>query len=194
MKKDPNNVYQLLKNRQLHERMTSEVLSEGASYAVVGGLGAHAVINTQRPDWDEGVVTVDSTARLPRVRENGTVRDLDMLVHCAKSEVAAHRKGVDDIIGEAMVSSVFGLRPYETNRHGIADFVGDRYFRSDDGQLFWRIGGIETPIPSESLEPWRVEQDGQTIKSTTSRRHTTSNILRLWSNTARLRRRGGSSA
>ena len=30
-------------------------------------------------------------------------------------------------------------------------------------ELYWRLAGSETKIPLESLDPWRVEQDGQTV-------------------------------
>ena len=84
---------------------------------------------------------------LPRLRENGTVRDLDTLVCSPDGDVIdAHGK----VIGEEMTISVFGLRPYRDNKRGLLDFVGGRYVDSN-GNLFWRLNGIETSLPEKAL-------------------------------------------
>ena len=76
---------------------------------------------------------------LPRLRENGTVRDLDTLV-CSPD---------GDVI-DAHVKVIGGLRPYRDNKRGLLDFVGGRYVDSN-GNLFWRLNGIETSLPEKAL-------------------------------------------
>ena len=140
-----------------------------APYTVVGGLGLHAVTHAEEIDWDDRVVRVGNIY-LPRRRENnGTVRDLDTLVHTTDT-VAAYRDEMKDALGGLLVPSVFGLRPYGTplmnTLKGLSHFTGDRYLKEDEGgekELYWRLAGSETKIPLESLDPWRVEQDGETV-------------------------------
>lgn len=157
------NVYEVLQHCQLHDRMKNDILPHGVNYTVVGGLGAHAITHALKIDWDEGIVTVDPAAELPRIRDNGTVRDLDMLVHSSNAEdITVYRGGINNIINGAMVTSIFGLRPYESNRRGILDVVGRRYI-TDDGHPFWRASGVETAIPPEGLRPWCVQRSGETV-------------------------------
>lgn len=140
-----------------------------APYTVVGGLGLHAVTHAEKIDWDDHVVRIGNIY-LPRRREsNGTVRDLDTLVHTTGT-VAAYRDEMKDALGGLLVPSVFGLRPYGTplmnTLKGLSHFTGDRYLKEGNGgekELYWRLAGSETKIPLESLDPWRVEQDGQTV-------------------------------
>ena len=159
MGKTSENVYSLLVARGFHDRMEDcEV-----PYNVVGGLGLHAVTNSAEIDWDNHVVYLPSGVYLPCLRENGTVRDLDTLVQSTdKTVVKGCRQKIADAIGDKLVVSAFGLNPYEKNRRGIFDFVGDRYV-DNEGRLYWRLGGIETEIPPESLDPWLVEQAGETV-------------------------------
>ena len=159
MGKTSENVYSLLVARGFHDRMEDcEV-----PYNVVGGLGLHAVTNAAEIDWDNHVVYLPSGVCLPCLRENGTVRDLDTLVQSTdKTVMKSCRQKIADAIGDELVVSAFGLNPYEKNRRGIFDFVGDRYVDSE-GRLYWRLGGIETEIPSASLDQWLVRRDGETV-------------------------------
>ena len=159
MDKTSENVYSLLVARGFHDRMEDcEV-----PYNVVGGLGLHAVANAAEIDWDNHVVYLPSGVCLPCLRENGTVRDLDTLVQSTdKTVMKSCRQKIADAIGDELVVSAFGLNPYEKNRRGIFDFVGDRYVDSE-GRLYWRLGGIETEIPSASLDQWLVRRDGETV-------------------------------
>ena len=159
MGKTSENVYSLLVARGFHDRMEDcEV-----PYNVVGGLGLHAVTNAAEIDWDNHVVYLPGGVCLPCLRENGTVRDLDTLVQSTdKVVVKGCQQEMTDAIGDKLVISTFGLNPYEKNRRGIFDFVGDRYI-DDEGRLYWRLGGIETEIPSSSLDQWLVKRDGETV-------------------------------
>ena len=96
-------------------------------------------------------------------RDNGTVRDLDALVKStSKATAKAYQQKISGIVGDKLVISTFKLSPYEENVHGRFDFSGDRYVDSE-GHLYWRLGGIETEIPVESLEQWLVKRGDETI-------------------------------
>ena len=97
-----------------------------APYTVVGGLGLHAVTHAEEIDWDDRVVRIGNIY-LPRRRENnGTVRDLDTLVHTTDT-VAAYRDEMEDALGGLLVPSAFGLRPYGTplmnTLKGLSHFI-----------------------------------------------------------------------
>ena len=159
MNKNSENVYSLLPERNFHGKMEDLKVP----YIVVGGIGSQALINADEIDWDNHVVYLPSGVCLPCLRENGTVRDLDTLVQSTdKTVVKGCRQKIADAISDKLVVSAFGLNPYEKNRRGIFDFVGDRYV-DNEGRLYWRLGGIETEIPVESLEQWLVKRDGETV-------------------------------
>ena len=159
MSKVSENIYPLLVEHSIHDRMEDRE----DPYNVVGGLGLHAVTNAAEIDWGNHVVYLPGGVCLPRLRENGTVRDLDTLVQSTdKAVVKSCRQEIADAIGDKLVVSAFGLNPYEKNRRGIFDFVGDRYV-DNEGRLYWRLGGIETEIPSASLDQWLVKRDGETV-------------------------------
>ncbi len=153
------NMYDIIEKSNLHGQLNDL----GGQYVIVGGLGLHAVTNAEKIDWDERVVTVGGDTDFPRLRENGTIRDLDTLVCSVNAEVVdEYKKTIVRAIGNEVVASVFGLRQYEKNRRGLLDFTGSRY-SDDEGNLFWLLSGIETQLPRESIDPWRVERDGEVI-------------------------------
>lgn len=153
------NMYSLLVERGVHSRMEDRKVP----YNVVGGLGLHAVTNAAKLDWGNRVVYLPNGVDLLRLRDNGTVRDLDTLVQSTdRVVVKGYQQEITDAVGDELIISTFGLNPYEKNRRGIFDFVGDRYI-DDEGRLYWRLGGIETEIPSASLDQWLVKRDGETV-------------------------------
>ena len=157
------NIYPLLVEHGIHDRMEDRKVP----YNVVGGLGLHAVTNAAKIDWDNHVVCLPDDVDLPRLRDNGTVRDLDTLVQSTdKVVVKGCQQEMTDAIGDKLVISTFGLNPYAKNRRGIFDFVGDRYVAvegEEESRLYWRLGGIETEIPLSSLDQWLVKRDGETV-------------------------------
>ena len=94
------NIYPLLVEHSIHDRMEDcEV-----SYNVVGGLGLHAVTNAAKIDWDNHIVCLPNGVYLPRLRDNGTVRDLDTLVQSTdKAVVKSCRQEIADAIGDKLV-------------------------------------------------------------------------------------------
>lgn len=107
----------------------------GPSTLFVGGLGLHATVRG-KVNWDKRAVEIGYDVHLPRVRENGTVRDLDVLVQSTDAaDIQKYKEALQDVLGSDMVISTFGLRRYEQNRRGLLDFTGDRY-ADEQGQFF----------------------------------------------------------
>ena len=104
------NIYSLLVRCSIHDKMEDHEIP----YNVVGGLGLHAVTNAAEIDWDNHIVCLPNGVYLPRLRDNGTVRDLDTLVQSTdKTVVKGCRQEMTDAIGDKLVISTFGLNPYE---------------------------------------------------------------------------------
>lgn len=88
----------------------SQLNDLGGQYVIVGGLGLHAVTNAEEINWGERVVTVGGDTDFPRLRENGTIRDLDTLVCSVNAEVVdEYKKTIVRAIGNEVVASVFRL-------------------------------------------------------------------------------------
>ena len=159
MDKTSENVYSLLPERNFHGKMEDLKVP----YIVVGGVGSQALINADEIDWDNRTVYLSSDAYMSCRRDNSTVRDLDALVKStSKATAKAYQQKISGIVGDKLVISTFKLSPYEENVHGRFDFSGDRYVDSE-GHLYWRLGGIETEIPVESLEQWLVKRGDETV-------------------------------
>ena len=159
MGKTSENVYSLLPERNFHGKMEDLKVP----YIVVGGVGSQALINADEIDWDNRTVYLSSDAYMSCRRDNGTVRDLDALVKStSKATAKAYQQKISGIVGDKLVISTFKLSPYEENVHGRFDFSGDRYVDSE-GHLYWRLGGIETEIPVDSLEQWLVKRGDETV-------------------------------
>lgn len=153
------NMYDVIARSDLHGQLNDL----DAQYIIVGGLGLHAVTNAEKIDWDERAVTVSNDTDLPRLRENGTIRDLDTLVCSTDARVIdKYKETIVRAIGGEVVASVFGLRRYEENTRGFLDFTGSRY-SDDKDRLFWRLSGIETQLPRASLDPWQIKRDDEVI-------------------------------
>lgn len=141
-------------------------------HRVVGGVALKAILESYSIDWLKHTIAIDTDVSLSNVRPNGTLRDLDVLIPTIDGrQLELARREIDENVDHKMVVSAFGLRPYEENRRGLFDFVGSRYLQElPDGsrKLFWRLGGIETEIPMQALEPWQVVRRGQVLFDTIS--------------------------
>ena len=157
-------VFSMLAEREFGSRVPD--------HRVVGGVALSALFQASAIDWDEHKVELGSSARLSNRRDNGTLRDFDVLTPATDKEQAQLLNlEMKDRLEDDMVASAFGVRPYEENKDGLFDFVGDRYLQElPDGsrKLFWRLGGIETEIPMQALEPWQVVRRGQVLFDTIS--------------------------
>lgn len=141
-------------------------------HRVVGGVALNALFQADIIDWNGRKIELRSSAKLSNRRDNGTLRDLDVLTPATdKKQAQLLNREMKQCLAGDMVTSAFGVRPYEENKIGLFDFVGDRYLQEVSGgrqKLFWRLGGIETEIPMQALEPWRVVRHGQNLFDTIS--------------------------
>lgn len=133
-------------------------------------MALKALLQADSIDWNRRRIEVSPSARLSSRRDNGTLRDLDVLTPTTDKEQAQLlNQEMKQCLAGDMVTSAFRVRPYEENKIGLFDFVGDRYLQETPGgnqKLFWRLSGIETEIPVQSLEPWQVVWQGQNLFNT----------------------------
>ncbi len=110
---------------------------------------------------------------LPTVRENGSRRDLDVLVLSTRSDpVDQVRRIAAEAVGAELETSVFSLRPLEQLRDQrerpvaatCRTFLGDRYAAEDAAGRITRVYRALFPFAVEvetgSLETWHVELGG----------------------------------
>lgn len=153
--------YEVLENSGFHREMENAELD--SRYASVGGVPTKATLEGDI-DWEGQQVQITDEVRLPTKRDNGTVRDLDLLIPTTDPrEIQLAKEIAMDCVGGDLVVSTFGLKSYQSGRLGVFDFTGSRYI-DIDGTLYWHLGGVETEIPQETLNPWRIiSASGDTV-------------------------------
>lgn len=130
--------------------------------SVMGGVALHAA-TYGRIDWGERAISIGNDTVLSQYRENGTRRDLDVLVHSTDKLITDdYRREIRDIVDGELTASVFRLWDYDENRSGYFDLLGRQYI-DKSGRTFWRTSGIETELPMESLEAWNIIRNGRAV-------------------------------
>lgn len=154
-------------NKDVYGIMLDKGFAEFASKlkdrcSVMGGVALHAA-TYGCIDWGERAINIGNDTVLPQYRENGTRRDVDVLVHDTDKLIMDDcRKGIQEIIDEELTASVFRLWDYDENRSGYFDLLGRQYI-DKSGRTFWRTSGIETELPIESLEAWSIIRNGRAV-------------------------------
>lgn len=136
---------------------------------IMGGVGTAALANAN--------VEINSAAKevyapegfyLPARREDGTKRDIDVLVLSSNKEhVAEVETTLETAIGNSLERSVFGVRPHEILADQVAHplgfralktFLADRYeaLPDDQGVYVKSLFPFSVPITSEALETWSL--------------------------------------
>ncbi len=145
--------------RDVYQTLTQEGLHTGMAYnevpyGVLGGIAAHAAMHGEI-DWRERSITLPSRCELPRVRENGTLRDIDLLVHSHREEDVIDGKRITEDVLEGKLSvSVFGLR-HTSGARRPWDFVSHQSV-DDQGKRWSQLDTIHTPLPTHWFESWLV--------------------------------------
>lgn len=132
-------------------------------YYLVGGMASGPLSEgAYELDVAERTIIADA-ARLPSVRDNGTRRDIDVLVLSAdEARIGRAADAVQAVIGDALEVSVFGIEDHEalmTRGSRVArlfkDFLSHRTV-DEDGNHHYVLGPIDQPVPEESYEPWQL--------------------------------------
>lgn len=148
-----NDVYDLLQEREFHDRL----IAKDVDYRVLGGIGIQAVLTAEQINPAVKEIVLSPDAELSVIRENGTRRDIDMLICTSDREWIMEAKDiVTDAVGKELSVSVFGLRD-RVNGPRRWDFLTQRYIDKDSGDVFMRCDNIEEKLPESFLEPWVVK-------------------------------------
>ncbi len=130
-------------------------------YFLVGGMASGPLSDgSYELDVAERTIIAE-TAGLPSVRENGTRRDIDVLVLSTDEDRIARAAGaVQAVIGDALEVSVFGVEDHEalmSRGSRIArlfkDFLSHRTI-DEAGNHHYVLGPIDQTVPEDSYEPW----------------------------------------
>ena len=132
----------------------------------MGGITARALSDPSLRVYPEDrVMEASPELRMPTTRENGTLRDLDILALTTDpSCVTAVQDEVSGIVDGRLDVSVFGIRPAEIlrnqSRHpmgmsALKTFLSDRY-REETGETYRALFPFSVPIDNETIEPWRL--------------------------------------
>ena len=163
-----------------------EALAEDSSYQplmVLGGVAVAALaspatkIDTKRHE----IIALASDADSPRIRENGSIRDLDIYVPASDKEVlnGVYRK-IEEVVGKDVLEiSVFGNQPFSSLKNQrmwgnpAAGWTADRYETTEVQAaasavpLVKAIQPFEVPLPQEALEPYNLiivdDKDGKEV-------------------------------
>lgn len=140
-------------------------MQTSANIQLMGGIGSAALAHDgTRIDMDNKEVVVPDDFELSTQRDNGTLRDLDVLVQSSSPDAI---DGVEEVvsltIGNALEHSVFGFRSAEAlarrQNHPLGfvafkTFLSDRYEQSDG--MVKSLVPFSVPIDPESLETWTL--------------------------------------
>jgi len=83
-----------------------------AQFQIIGGNGSAALKDPATEiDLDAGIIVASNKVNLPRLRDDGTLRDMDVLVLSTNpEEVEAVRELAEGVVADELEVSVFGLK------------------------------------------------------------------------------------
>jgi len=136
---------------------------------IMGGIGT-AALEDPRTDYnvDKKEIYAPKGFALPSFRDNGTKRDVDVLLTSSDPvRVAEVEKVLEATVGSHLQREVFSIRPHEVladqiehplGRRAVLAAVSDRYEVSPDvtGIYVKALFPFAVPIEPESLEGWTL--------------------------------------
>ena len=149
---------------------------------VLGGVAVAALassatrIDTKRHE----IIALASDADSPRLRKNGSVRDLDIYVPTSDKEILRGvYQEIEEAVGKDVLEiSVFGNQPFSSLKNQrmwgnpAAGWTADRYETTEAHiagavPLVKAIQPFEVPLPQEALEPYNLiivdDKDGKEV-------------------------------
>lgn len=143
-----------------------ERIQDQPDVQIMGGLGSAALASSDVSiSYGAKEVRVPAGFSLPSHRPDGSLRDADILVLSGDaSRIAEVDAELQQIVGNSLERSVFGVRPKEAlvaqmqnplGFRAFRTFVSDRYDLGDN-QLVKALYPFSVPIHPESLETWSL--------------------------------------
>jgi hypothetical protein len=128
-------------------------------YYLLGGITAGAIVNKQtRFDHDSRVIEPTNDSAELNMRDNGTLRDADVLVLDVLSDVRARE--INDVIAQALgrrlLGSVFGVDKREETKPQTSWWTSRRTVDAA-GTHRIQLHPLEQVLPEESYEPWDMQ-------------------------------------
>lgn len=134
------------------------------TYYVVGGLASAALAHPgTRFDIGQRTIIPPEDLTLPSARENGTLRDIDVLVLSPEEKkIDDVQNSVQSVVGDNLEISVFGIDSHEMyaeeSRHwsrNFKEFLSQRTV-DEQGRHRYVLRPIEQTVSEESYEPWAM--------------------------------------
>jgi len=173
-----------------------QVAEEGIAMQIIGGIGA-AASRCSLAEFDSGSNTISSPGLfLPQIRDNGSMRDVDVLTLSRNQETIQAVKNIfEETInnaGKKLEVHVFGLKSEEEIRKmqdkpfstsALIQVVSDRYIigQEDDKKGYYKaVFPFGVLAPSDSLETWYVDdkKNGAVFPVSHPARTVTDNLTR----------------
>jgi hypothetical protein len=142
-----------------------EVLTPDQPYYVLGGIATAAIKDPDSVfDHQTSRLIASREANEPVIRENGTRRDIDVLVLDVLSEDQATKVklAISVAVGKSLVVSTFGLNWHEESSklasvgNLFSDWTSKRTL-DEHGKLRYELQPLEQEVPRESFSPWALE-------------------------------------
>lgn len=138
-----------------------------ASVQFIGGIGTAALAHEATIILpEEKRIVAPADLYLPRLRPDGNVRDVDLLVLSSDASLIAQVDAIaEQAVGEKLENSTFGFRDaahsqdQRENPFGFSawkTFVGDRY-EWPNGKVDKTLFPFSVPMHPDSLESWSLE-------------------------------------
>lgn len=148
-----------------------ECLRPEQTYFVLGGIATSAMKHPDSAfDHASRVVFASADAAEPIVRENGTIRDIDILIDSVLGDEEAKRikTTVADAVPELEVS-VFGFEPHmpitrpgQRAKKAVKEWISRRTI-DKTGQIRYELYPLGQEVQSESFAPWKLVADEGTV-------------------------------
>lgn len=146
--------------------LVQELDARGVQYQIMGGIGSAALTGRFIALPEEQVIETSKEVRLSQYRENKSLRDVDVLVLSNDdAELQKVEAIADDVIGEELILSIFGLKSVwdlrkqkdHPGRSFSSVFLADRYVGLHGvGECYKALYPFISPLDPEALETWYV--------------------------------------
>lgn len=148
---ETKNVYSILQEKNFNE-------TAGEHHRVLGGIAAHAILGSKRIDYTSQSIFIPRDIHLNNYRENGTLRDIDILHIGSQQDLVAAKKRIEQTLDGRLVSSVFPLIP-EGNRWSLQRLFLTERVLDNQRNYSLRLGRIVTRIPKSTYNGWSVHYE-----------------------------------
>lgn len=150
-------------------RFIDAMAGTGIPYQVLGGVSVLPFLDAVSVEPEARRVVAAAGLLLPSVRDNGSLRDLDVLVLSTDDAVVGRAQAIASrAIGHDLETAVFGIRPLSQLRQQEAHplgsvfrvFLGDRYAEQDSTgrvvNLHRALFPFAVAADPSSLDTWTV--------------------------------------